>query len=77
MYEHIVVFKFNENLSLDKEHNLLKQLRAFKGKIPGIAELTAGINVTEEIENKQGYTLGLRITFESKPSLDNYLPHPV
>jgi hypothetical protein len=77
MYEHIVTFKFNESITREKEHDLLLQLRAFKGKIPGIVELTAGINVTEEIENIHGYTLALRITFESKQALDNYLPHPI
>lgn len=77
MYEHIVSFKFNENITAGKEQDLLKLLKAFKGKIPGILELTAGINVTEEIENKHGYTLALRVTFENKQALDNYLPHPV
>lgn len=77
MYEHIVTFKFNGNITLEKEQALLKQIKAFKGKIPGIVELTAGINCTEEIENIHGYTLGLRITFENKQALDNYLPHPI
>jgi hypothetical protein len=77
MYEHIVTFKFNENITFEKEQTLLKQLKSFNGKIPGIVELTAGKNVTEEIENKHGYTLALRITFENKQSLDKYLPHPI
>ena len=47
-----------------------------EGEIPGIVELTAGMNVTEEIENMHGYTLALRITFENKQALDHYLPHP-
>jgi hypothetical protein len=77
MYEHIVTFKFSENITVEKEQALLKQLKEIKGKIPGIVELTAGMNVTEEIENKHGYTLALRITFENKLALDHYLPHPV
>lgn len=77
MYEHIVVFRFNENITAEKEQDLLNQLKAFKGRIPRIVELTAGINTTGEIEAKQGYTLGLRITFEDKQALDNYLPHPI
>ena len=76
MYEHIVTFKFNENITLEKEQALLQQIKAFKGKIPGIVELTAGMNATEEIENIHGYTLALRITFENKQALDHYLPHP-
>jgi hypothetical protein len=77
MYEHIVMFKFNENFTPEKEQDLLNQLNKFKGEIPGIVELTAGINVTEEVENKHGYTMGLRVTFKEKKDLDNYLPHPI
>ncbi|GAA0287573.1 hypothetical protein GGQ92_000820 [Gracilibacillus halotolerans] len=77
MYEHMVFFKFNERLTKDKEQELLNKLSSFKEKIPGIVELTAGINVTEETENIRGYTLGLRVTFDSKQSLDDYGPHPV
>jgi Stress responsive A/B Barrel Domain len=76
MYEHIVTFKFNENITPEKKQNLLNQIKSFKGRIPGIVELTAGINVTEETEQIQGYILGLRITFKNKQALDNYLPHP-
>ncbi|SDO16253.1 Dabb family protein [Alkalicoccus daliensis] len=76
MYEHLVFFKFNENLTAEKEAELLETLQGFKEKIPGIAALTAGINVTEEIENIKGYTLGLRVTFEDKSSLDSYANHP-
>ncbi|MEH7250813.1 Dabb family protein [Neobacillus niacini] len=77
MYEHIVMFKFNKNISPEKEQDLLRQLKKLKGNIPGIIELTAGVNVTEEVENQHGYTLGLRVTFKDKRDLDNYLPHPI
>ena len=77
MYEHMVFFKFNERLTKEKEQELLNMLTGFKGEIPGIVGLTAGINVTEETENIRGYTLGLRVTFDSKQSLDDYGPHPV
>lgn len=76
MYEHMVFFKFNEKITPEKEQELLKKLLALKGSIPGIIELTAGFNVTEEEDRKQGYTLGLRVTFESKKALQAYGPHP-
>lgn len=76
MYEHMVFFKFNEHLTADKEAELLAALKGFKDLIPGITELTAGTNVTEEKENKKGYTLGLRVTFEDKNALDHYTTHP-
>lgn len=76
MYEHMVFFKLKESTSREKEQDLLEMLLALKGKIPEIAELTAGFNKTEETDKQQGYSLGLRVTFESKQALDEYLPHP-
>ncbi|MBM7570065.1 Dabb family protein [Aquibacillus albus] len=77
MYDHMVFFKFNDSLTAEKEEELLGKLKAFKGVIPGIVELTAGVNVTEEKERGQGYTLGLRVTFEDEEALKQYGPHPV
>ncbi|MCJ8008864.1 Dabb family protein [Lederbergia wuyishanensis] len=77
MFEHMVFFKFNETITSEKEQELLDKLLSFKGKIPGIVELSAGFNVTEEEERKQGYGLGLRVTFENKEALNLYGPHPV
>jgi hypothetical protein len=77
MYEHLVVFKFNNNLTPAKQQELLDQLLAFRGSIPGIMDMSAGINVTEETENIHGYTLGLRVTFDDLASLRLYGPHPL
>ncbi|GAA3331403.1 hypothetical protein GCM10020331_087870 [Ectobacillus funiculus] len=44
---------------MKKEQDLLNQLKAFKGRIPGIVELTAGINTTGEIEAKTRIYLGI------------------
>ena len=77
MYEHMVIFKFNDELSQEQEQSYLNQLLAFKGKIPGIVELTAGVNVTDETDNHKGYSLGLRVTFKSKQDLEQYGPHPI
>lgn len=77
MYDHLVVFKFNDHLTHKKEKELVDKLKSFKNGIPGIVELTAGINVTEEKENIKGYTLGLRVTFKDKDTLDQYGPHPL
>ncbi|WP_211746210.1 Dabb family protein [Paenibacillus sp. Marseille-Q4541] len=77
MYEHLVIFKFITNVTPAKQEELLSQLQGFKGRIPGILDISAGINVTEETENIHGYTLGLRVTFDSLASLRLYGPHPV
>jgi hypothetical protein len=77
MFEHLVSFKFKEKLDPQKEMELIESLLSFKNQIPGIIELTAGVNETEEIDNVQGYTLGLRVTFEDRESLRQYGPHPL
>ncbi|MBW4083121.1 Dabb family protein [Paenibacillus sp. S150] len=76
MYEHLVVFKFNEHYRPETGEQLVQTLLALKESIPGIAELTAGLNVTEETGNIHGYTLGLRVTFRDQEALRTYGPHP-
>lgn len=76
MFEHLVCFKFKETLAAQKEQEVIENLLSLKGKIPGIVEITAGVNETEETGNIQGYTIGLRVTFQDRESLQQYGPHP-
>ncbi|NEW09307.1 Dabb family protein [Paenibacillus sp. SYP-B3998] len=76
MFEHLVAFKFNENYTPALGDQLIATLMTFKGLIPGIHELTAGVNVTQETDNVRGYTLGLRVTFCDQEALSQYGPHP-
>ncbi|MEF3301990.1 Dabb family protein [Paenibacillus sp. GYB003] len=77
MFEHLVCFKFNDKYEPETEQRLLDTLLSFKERIPGIVDLTAGVNVTEETDNRHGYSLGLRITFRDREALRQYGPHPV
>ncbi|WP_246362179.1 Dabb family protein [Paenibacillus alba] len=77
MFEHMVSFKFKQPLDASKEQELIETLLAFKNQIPGIVEITAGSNETEETDNIQGYTIGLRVTFQDQESLRQYGPHPL
>lgn len=76
MYEHLVVFKFNDKTTLAQQQEWVDQLLALQEQIPGIVALTAGINVTEETDRIQGYTIGLRVTFADQDALRAYGPHP-
>lgn len=76
MYEHLVAFKLNDKITTVKQQELVAQLLALQEQIPGIVDLTAGINVTEETNHIQGFTLGLRVTFEDQEALRAYGPHP-
>ncbi|MCI2252861.1 Dabb family protein [Domibacillus sp. PGB-M46] len=77
MYEHLVSFKFKEEVTMEKQQELALQLLKFQGEIPGIMKVTAGINATDEVEQAQGYTLGLHVTFKDKQSLTEYQTHPL
>jgi hypothetical protein len=76
MFEHLVCFKFNESYNPQTEKQLIDALMSLKDRIPGIIDLTAGVNVTEETGNIHGYTLGLRVTFQNQEALRQYGPHP-
>jgi len=75
MYEHIVLLKLKPNVTIDEQEEAVKYARAFKDTIPGIVDLSAGINVTEEVEHKQGYTLGIRVTFVNRQACRDYIQH--
>ncbi|OME92672.1 MULTISPECIES: Dabb family protein [Paenibacillus] len=77
MFEHIVLLKFKPDVSIEVKESAIKRAHDFKGNIPGIVELSAGINVTEEIELMQGFTLGIRVTFEDQQACRDYIQHPL
>ena len=76
MFEHIVLLKFKPDVSIEAKESAIKRAHDFKRNIPGIVELSVGINVTEEIEHMQGFTLGIRVTFEDQQACRDYIQHP-
>ncbi|GIP19300.1 hypothetical protein J40TS1_49420 [Paenibacillus montaniterrae] len=77
MFEHIVLLKFKPDASIEVQENAIKLAYDFKGNIPGIVQLSAGINATEEIEHTHGFTLGIRVTFEDQQACRDYIQHPL
>ncbi|MBU7315025.1 Dabb family protein [Paenibacillus oleatilyticus] len=77
MFEHIVLLKFKPDVSNTEKEDAVKRAHDFKGNIPGIVDLSAGINITEEIEHMQGFMLGIRVTFENQQACRNYIQHPL
>ncbi|QMV42109.1 Dabb family protein [Cohnella cholangitidis] len=75
MFEHIVLLKLNSNFSTDQQEDVVRSVLAFKDEIPGSIDISAGINITEEVEHKQGYTLGIRVTFENQQACRDYNQH--
>ncbi|NRD79839.1 Dabb family protein [Bacillus sp. BRMEA1] len=77
MYEHIVILKLGSKVTIYEQEEAVKLVHTFKETIPGIVDLSAGINVSEEVEHKQGYTLGIRVTFENQQACRDYIQHPL
>ena len=74
MIVHIVLFKWTEGASQDEIDEVMVQLNAMDGKIPGIREISCGVDFTGRGD---GYTHGLLVKFNTKNDLLQYGPHPV
>lgn len=77
MFEHIVLLKLKSDTPAEVQENAVKLVHDFKAKIPGIVDLSAGINVTEETKHAQGFALGIRVTFEDQQTCRDYIQHPL
>ena len=77
MFEHIVLLKFKPDVASEVPDDAVQQAVAFKGRISGIVDLSAGINVTEETEHVQGFQLGMRVTFTDQQACREYIQHPL
>ncbi len=73
MIEHIVLFKWKEDAGVEAIAEALTELRALKGHIDGITDLTCGTNFGDRAK---GYTHGLYVRFNSRAALEAYGPHP-
>lgn len=73
MIEHIVLIRWKEAASQEAKDRAMTELRDLKGKIPGIVEVTSGLNFSERAK---GYTHGLVFRFKDRAAVEAYLPHP-
>ncbi|MCA0993282.1 MULTISPECIES: Dabb family protein [Bacillales] len=73
MIEHVVLFKFSEETTVEQKEEGMRRLIKVKDKIPGIVDIQAGNNFSDR---SQGFESGLTVRFESKEALESYGPHP-
>ncbi len=73
MVEHLVLIQWTDSASPEAIARAMDGLRALRGQIPGILDLTCGENFNPRA---QGYTHALAIRFEDRAALDAYEPHP-
>jgi hypothetical protein len=73
MIEHIVLFRWTPEASPEAIESTMTEVRALKGKIAGIVDLTCGTNFCDRAK---GYTHALVVRFANRAALDAYGPHP-
>src|SRR5690242_11327731 len=71
---HVVSIKFKEGAAQEKIKAVEEAFAGLKGKIPGIASLQWGTNVSPENKNK-GFTHCFVLTFAAEKDRDGYLAH--
>jgi Stress responsive A/B Barrel Domain len=70
---HQVWIKFRSEASAEQIDAVLADLRALRGKVPGILDMNVGRNFTDRAN---GYQYGLMVILQDKASLEAYGPHP-
>lgn len=73
MITHIVLLQPKPETTSEEMEAVLEQVKALKGKIPGLIEVQAGAN---RHNAHQGYTYGFVMRFDSEEHLKAYSPHP-
>ncbi|MEO6182154.1 MAG: Dabb family protein [Verrucomicrobiota bacterium] len=73
--QHVVILKFKAGTNAEEIRKVETAFRDLKKKIPQIAALEWGTNVSPEKHDK-GYTHCFVVTFKSDKDRDAYLPHP-
>ncbi|MGC1463991.1 MAG: Dabb family protein [Terracidiphilus sp.] len=73
MFVHIFGFKWKTEATEADKARAEKEIRAFRGVIPGLIEVCVGANVSKR---GQGYTFAGMMKFVDKEAVDFYLIHP-
>ena len=73
--QHVVCFKFKSTAAPEEIKKVETAFGALKEKIPQIAKLEWGTNVSKENRDK-GFTHCFIVTFKSEKDRDAYIEHP-
>lgn len=71
--QHMVWFRFRQDVPQARREEHAELLRNLVGKVPAIQRLEVGWNFTDRARGAQ---LGLLVTLESRAALDDYQAHP-
>ena len=74
LYRHVVMFQFNDDVSVEQVKEVEKAFLGLGDKIDTIIDVEFGTNVSPEGLN-EGLTHCFLVTFKDKKGLEVYLPH--
>ena len=75
MIRHIVLVKFQPDLSEAEVRELFAELHAIQSQVPGILSITSGRSESPE-KIERGYMHGFVVDFEDWDALETYQNHP-
>ena len=73
MIAHVVLLQPKAETTPQEIEQVLEQVRTLQHSIPGIVDVQAGANISE---NHQRYTYGFIMRFVDEAHLQAYAPHP-
>ncbi|NRA46203.1 MAG: Dabb family protein [Oligoflexales bacterium] len=73
MIEHVVLFKFKSSTSKEEIAKIAEDLRALKGQIEGLIDLSIGENFSSR---SKGFDAGLVVRLTDESALQTYQSHP-
>ncbi|WP_421979951.1 Dabb family protein [Roseibium sp.] len=75
MIRHIVLIKFQPDVSEETVHGLFQELRTIRDQVSGILDITSGRSESPE-KIERGYMHGFVVDFEDWDALERYQTHP-
>ena len=75
LLRHVVLFKFQDDLSDEKVQEVVDAFGALPGKIDQIHDFEWGTDMSVE-KKAAGFTHCFVVTFKTTKGRDDYLPHP-
>ena len=71
--EHIIWLRPHAETTAEHLDELIDELKALKGEVPGILQVSGGRNLTDRAN---GCSHGIIVTLENMAALEPYLTHP-
>ena len=73
MHIHIAIYRWRDDATEDGVRGALREVEALAEKVPGIVDISTGVNLSKFGE---GYTHAILVRGDSQEAIDAYRAHP-